>query len=274
MAAKQSDWGPYEPLSASEQYNIIWSSMGPGGSGKSHLALTAPEPIAYNLFDPAGLKGLKSNPLFRERDIHLIDFSQRFNMALVDRKSFAADGEQRRRERVKVALEMVNVYAEGWEVALNKARTIVIDKEDALWEGMRYGHHEDYSADPKEFRELNSAYRGMIQQAETAGVNLVLIRGVKEAWGKTGEINPRTGKPKVGGLGYDVARGQKEVEELVQINLEHRWDSDERQFITRVRDKCRLGNALELLGKEFRNLDFITLATTVYPDTDPDVWGL
>lgn len=269
-----NDWGAFESLNSADNYNIIASSMGRGGSGKSHFWLTAPDPIAYFLFDPAGLKGLRNNPLFKERDIRVLDFSAKFNLAFVKDRTVGKDKESveaRKRERSAVALEMVEAFDEGFEVALSKARTIVIDKEDALWEGMRYAHNENYSTEPKEYYELNMAYRGLFQRAESAGVNLGVIRGVKEAWGKTG-VNTNTGKPTYGGLGYDVARGQKEVTELVQINLEHSWDDANRVFMTRVLEKCRLGNALELLGREFQNLDFITLATTLYPDVDPDVW--
>ena len=271
MAATLNDgWGEFEKLQSNNAYNIIWAGQGRGGGGKSHFSLTAPDPIAYVLFDPAGLKGLRDNPLFKEKDVRLLDFSARHNLALGGSRTVTAEADEKKRERTKVALEMVKLFEESWHLALRKARTIVIDKEDALWEAMRYAHNEDFSAEPKDYYELNMAYRGLIQQAESAGVNLALLRGVKEAWGKTG-TRPN-GKPSYGGLGYDVPRGQKEVTELVQINLEHRWEDASRQFITKVLEKCRLGNALELLGREFNNLSFLELAVTLYPDVDMEVW--
>jgi hypothetical protein len=270
LAAKQqavvNPWGEFGDAiaAASERYNIIASSQGVGGSGKTHFWLTAPGPIAYFLLDPGGLKGMVTKPEFRNKEIKLIDFSSQMDW-----------GKQEKKERVKRAHDIYLRFEEAWLIALKMARTIVIDKEDKLWETIRYAHDEVDSPTPKNFYELNLDYAAMIANAEGMGVNLGLVRGMKEKWGKTGQRLDRiTGQMKdtMGFTGEWVPRGQKEVTELVQVNLEHRWDDEDREFKVKILEKCRLGNAVELLGKEFGNLDFMTLGLELYPDVDVSVW--
>jgi hypothetical protein len=61
--------------------------------------------------------------------------------------------------------------------------------------------------------------------------------------------------------------------ELVQINLEHRWDDDERKFMVKILEKCRLGDAVDLMGKEYADLDFATLGAMVYPESPMEAWA-
>jgi len=257
-----ADWGAFAQLGADETRSIIASSQGIGGAGKTHFWLTAPDPIAYFLFDPGGLKGLSDNPLFKEKDIRVIDLSKKLDYGRLPRE-----------QRVARAIEVMQGFEEAWPIALNLARTAVIDKEDILWETLRYAHDEVDSPTPKNFYELNMQYRGLIVQAEAAGMNLGLIRGLKDTWGVTG-VSRQTGAPQMGFTGVMKPRGQKEVTELVQVNLEHRWDDEDRAFKVKILEKCRLGNAVDLMGKEFADLDFLTLAMLLYPDSSPEDWGL
>ncbi len=264
--AVENQWGKFgnAQAAAAERYNIVGSSQGVGGAGKTHFWLTAPAPIAYFLLDPGGLKGMMHKPEFKKKEVKLIDFSGRMDW-----------GRQERPERVKRALDIFKEFEAAWDIAIKMARTIVIDKEDKFWETMRYAHDEVDSPTPKNFYELNLDYAALIAQAESNGLNLGLIRGMKEKWGKTGQrLDRQTGQMKdtMGFTGEQIPRGQKEVTELVQINLEHSWDDEEKEFKVKILEKCRLGNAKELMGKEFHNLDFMTLGLELYPDVDVDVW--
>jgi hypothetical protein len=158
-------------------------------------------------------------------------------------------------------------------VALRKARTLVIDKENTFWETMRYAHDEVDSPTPKNFYELNAQYKGLIVQAEREGVNLGLIRDLKDVWGVTG-VSQSTGKKQMGFTGEKVPAGQKFVTGLVQINMAHGWDESERNFVVKILEKCRLGNAKELMGQEFHGMDFAELAMTLYPESELEEWGL
>jgi hypothetical protein len=113
-------------------------------------------------------------------------------------------------------------------------------------------------------------YRSWFQMAADAGVNLGVIRGMKEKWGKTG-VNRQTGQPTYGSLGEEVPRGMKEVPELVQVTLKHFW-TEEEGFAVQIGEKCRLNS--DLIGKRFADLDFLELAMKLYPETagTPEVW--
>jgi hypothetical protein len=258
--AKQpvADWGDFESAEDLPARSIIWAGEGIGGSGKTHFACTAPDPIAYFLFEPGGLKGVLSNPESKGKDIRVIDFSKFMNWGLMERA-----------ERVKRAGEVMAKFYENWNRIVKLARTAVIDKEDMFWETMRYAHDEVDSPDPKSFYELNLDYAALVADAEAHSMNLALLRGMKEKWGKTVSS---TGKVGQGFTGEVVPRGQKQVTELVQINLAHRWDDEAREFKVKILDKCRLGNAKEIMGEEFADFRFMDLATLLYPDSSEDEW--
>ena len=150
MAKSSTSWGRFVDAQAEERYNVIWSSQGPGGSGKTHFLLTAPEPIAVMLFDPAGLKGLIQNPLFKKKDVKVIDYTSDVNLA-----QYTQDD-----DRAKAAADGLAQFEEDWSVALKKARTIAWDKEDYVWEMLRYAMLEAVSGKPASYYELNMKYRG------------------------------------------------------------------------------------------------------------------
>lgn len=260
--AKAKNWGRFElvePDTDADVRNIIAASQGIPGSGKSHFWLTAPDPIAYFLFDPAGLKGLKNNPLFAGKDVRLRNYCGDLNI-----------GKLPEEERISRSLDIMGEFQEDWDIAIANARTLVVDKEPMVWEMLRYAHDEVKSPTPKNFHELNLMYRGWIQDAENSQRNLGLIRDTHDTWGKIGVS--REGRPQQGFTGVMKPDGQKYVPGLVQVNLEHRWDNEGREFHVKILDKCRLGPATKLMGEEFPMLDFPTLAMMLYPESDASEW--
>lgn len=267
MASKpKADFGRFAILEPDDHYNIIASSEGPAGSGKSHWWLTAPDPLAYFLFEPGGLKGLRSNPLFRDRfdsgGIRVIDFSKELNF-----------GKMAKEDRVLRALEVMEQFQEDWDSAIGWARTIVWDKEEYVWEMIRYAHDEVDSPTPKNFHELNLMMHGWVSDAEKHTINFGLLRGIEDTWGKIG-VSQSTGKAQMGFTGVMRPRGHKKVPDLVQINLSHTWNEAEREFEITILDKCRLGNAVSLMGKTFGAMDFPMLAQLLYPESEATDWGL
>lgn len=263
--SKDQNYGRFEIMEPDTGLSIIGASEGPGGGGKSHFWLTAPKPIAYFLFEPGGLKGLRSNGIFREDfesgAIRVIDFSRELNVGKIPRDA-----------RVQKALETLGRFQADWDTAMGFARTVVWDKEEYVWEMVRYAHDEVDSPEPKNFHELNLMYHGWMSDAEAHGVNFGMLRGIEDTWGKIG-INQKTGRPQLGFTGKMRPRGHKKVVELAQINLSHRWDEDDREFKVKILEKCRLGNAERLMGKEFGAFDFQQLAMLLYPETDLTEWG-
>ena len=205
------------------------------------------------LFDPDGLAPLLKKEEFANKDIRFRQYD--FN-----------PGKLAAEDRPKAAQEALGRFREDHQTALKNARTIGIDKEEMLWELIRYARLEAYTDRPSSYYELNLEYRGLFADAAKAGVNLGAMRGLKEKWAPNHKGTPT-------GTGEYEPRGQKEVNELVQVVLSHRWDDDERQFKTRIHDKCRIGPATDLIGQEFSGLDFPTLMLLLYPDADPADFG-
>lgn len=252
MAKREKDWGNWEDVDRSDNYSLITANEGPAGSGKSHFVLTGKEPIAMHMFDPDGLAGLKKNPLFKKKDIKVLNYN--LNLAKYDED-----------DRQKASEEALEQFIENQGTALKNARTIGLDKEDHVWELLRYARLGGTSDRPNLYYELNLEYRGFFHDAAMAGVNFCVIRGMKEKWGKTG--SNREGKATYGSLGELEPRGQKEVPELVQVVLRHRWDAEVGDFITAIHEKCRVGDAKALIGKEFVGLTFKELGEAIYPET-------
>lgn len=258
-AAKKptSGWDTFQTNDENtDRYSLIWSSQGAGGAGKTHFLLTAPEPIWVAVFsDPGGVsRVVKQHDEFKQKDIRWKEYA--FNPG----KLAASD-------RAEAARDALAQFLEDYQTALKHARTIGWDKEDQVWEMLRYARLEAYTDKPASYYELNLEYRGWFHDAAEAGVNLGVIRGMKEKWGLVGG--------KLAALGIDVPRGMKEVNELVQVVLDHRFDEGDREFKVRIGEKCRVGPATELIGQEFGSFDFVQLATALYPETAdaPEVWA-
>ena len=253
-------WEGFVAEPVDDRYAITWAAQGVGGSGKTHFLLTAPEPVAVMLLnDIDGVRALRRQPAFKTRDIRV----KHYNF----QPAHYATGA----DRQKAADDLLDEFIADYYVALKHARTIGWDKEDQVWELMRYARLGNVSGKPAKYYDLNIEYRNWVNDAQLAGVNLGLLRGMKEKWGTNDSGTPI-------GLGTDIPRGHREIDEMVQVYLQHRWDADERKFVVQIGppgfEKCRVGPAEQLLGLEFPNLDFLALAVALYPDTDPAVWGV
>jgi len=247
MAQDNGRWESAQQTETSR--NIIWSSESRyAGAGKTHFLLTAPEPIGVFLFDPGGLKGLMENDLFRDKDVRVINYSKLANLAKMPED-----------ERVIAATDLLEKFEEDWTIALRDFRTLGIDKEEALWEVLQ-ASEETKGKLAFSFSPLNMRYRGWFAEAENAGINLGVLCSSKAEWGKSGP----TGK-------FRTA-GSKNVPGLVQVCLDHAWNNDTREFETTILEKCRLGEAKALIGETYTDLDFLTLAMTLYPNSSPKDW--
>ena len=248
-------WDEFTTRESVEWYpHLIWASQGVGGSGKSHFLLTAPEPIWIALFDPEGIEPLLERPEFKDKDIRwrFYDFNPG-DLLVVERPAAA-----------KAALDQ---FKADYAIALTHARTIGFDKEEHVWEMLRYARLDAYTDRPAKYYELNNQYRSWVAAAAKAGVNLGLIRGMKDVWGinDAGNLAP---------TGETTTRGQKEVNELVQVVLAHRFDEEDREFKVRIHEKCRIGDdPAKLIGEEFGGLDFMGLATLLYPNVEAEAWS-
>lgn len=251
----------FTQVDRSNNYCISWASEGVGGSGKSHFLLTAPDPIYVQLFDPKGIQPLAQQPGFKKKDIRI----KEYNFANIGKYKDDDD-------KAKFANDMLEEFLEDWDDLKKNARTGGWDKEDHVWEMLRFARLEGVSGKPASYYELNTEYRSWFSDAANAGINFGVLRGMKEKWGS--RPNPRTGIDQPFATGEFDARGMKEVPELVQVVFRHAWDEEARQFTMTFHEKCRVGNARDFLGKTFSNLSFQELGMMLYPETEetPEVW--
>jgi hypothetical protein len=242
MAKKPSK---FTPLTSSIPRRLVWRSWGREKSGKNHFGLTAPGPVYGLYFDPGGLEGMVEKFL-DEKEVHAIQF--RFN---------------KKRNGQDEAKALKQDWIDAYEEALNNAKTIQWD-ETELWELCRFAEWGRESAKGREYGPLNGEYRGWIQDAFDAGVNLQLIQKVKEEW-----IDD---KPS----GEMVPFGFKQAGNIVQVNLEHSYTPPEDPeanksdgFNVKIYE-CRQNMGLSF--ENYGNIDFATLGQLIYPDSEAEEW--
>ena len=245
MAKKPSK---FTPLTSSIPRRLVWRSWGREKSGKNHFGLTAPGPVYGLYFDPGGLEGM-AEKFLEEKEIHAVQF--RFN---------------KKRNGQDEAKALKQDWIDAYEESLNNAKTIQWD-ETELWELCRFAEWGRESAKGREYGPLNGEYRGWIQDAFDAGVNLQLIQKVKEEW-----IDD---KPS----GEMVPFGFKQAGNIVQVNLEHTynplnaegepWENKNDGFNVKIYE-CRQNMGLSF--ENYGNIDFATLGQLIYPDSEAEEW--
>lgn len=220
---------------------LIWVSAGREKCGKNHFGLTGPGPIFGQYFDPGGLEGVAEKflkPPFGPKEIHAAQY--RWN---------------KKTDSQAHAKEIKAQFLEDYAKALKTARTIQWD-ETEFWEVCRFAEWGRESAKGREYGPLNGEYRGLIQDAFDAGVNLQLIQKVKEVW----EDDKPTGKV--------APTGFKGAQSIVQVNLFHTWSLED-GFRTEIVN-CRQN--MGIAGEVMSDLTHSELAQMVFPDTTEEDW--
>lgn len=249
---KDKDWGEFEEIEESHENVIIYRSWGWDKVGKNHFGYTMPDPILGLYLDPGGTKGVV------EKFLKGYDGA---NKKIIRQKPFRFNKKFDDQDKAK---EVRDAWIENYQHALGVAKSIQWD-ETETWELFRFAEFGRESDLQREYGPLNGMYRGLIQDAFDAGVNLQLIQKVKTKWLKgesTDEMEP---------LGF------KQAGNIVQVSLEHTWENpkleyngvDGRGFVVKIVN-CRQNT--ELWGEEFVNLTFPQLGELVYPDTTEEDW--
>ena len=247
-------YADYESPSTDEPTSIVWASNGGDGSGKSYFSLTAPTPLFVCAFDCYGINRVNKD-LIRGRDIKIA------------RYPFKAQSCDNAKEIGKLAMEAWVRFIADYKLALANCRTIIWDREDIAWELLRYASFGGTSAAPKEYGELNAEYVSLIQDAQGAGVNLGLLRGIREKW--ISKFDQTKGKMTAHNTGEMIPDGMKKIPDHVDVTLHHRWDDASKSFMVKI-DK--FVNPV-FKGEEFPDLTFPQMATLAYPNTDEDSWS-
>lgn len=243
--AKGVNWGNFTPIEEVIAHRLIFRSWGWDKTGKNHFGYTMPDPILGLYLDPGGAEGVAQKFIrgevegFEKKDIRQIQY--RFNKKFDDQDK---------------AIELRDQFLEDYAHALKVARSVQWD-ESETWELFRFAEFGKESDLQREYGPLNGMYRGLIQDAFDAGVNLQLIQKVKVKYKNdkpTDEMKPQ---------GFQMAGN------IVQVSLEHSYDEDEKVFRVKVVNSRQ---NTDIWGETFTGLTFPELGVLVYPDTTEDDW--
>ena len=222
------------------------SFSGPPGCGKSHVAMTFPDPITVIDYD-GGLEDVL--PKFPEKDVKVINFH--LPSTVKTRKA----GEKIKMEKVYGENEFEQ-FMEQYSAELDegRAQTIVIDTASTLKSVVtaaqrdRQGHELSNQFAYEVPYEQMRAIRNM---AYEAGVNLVLLHYVKPLW--------KAGKD----TGLLKTDGFANVDGLVDwsVFMELIVDSENGNKIESTVKKCRID--MKHVGETCDNLTYKKLAAIV-----------
>lgn len=251
---KTVDWAAYERLSEDSPHSLVVASRGGDGAGKSHFALTAPDPIFVCAFDAFGMNRV-SKDVKVGKDIRVSRYM--FNPRAAGKS---------KNEIGDAASGVWQKFVEEYREALKHVRTVVWDREDLEWELIRYASFGAQNDAPKEYGPLYIEYTSLIQEATAAGVNLMILQGLRQKW--VSKFDAAKGKMVPQNTGELIPDGMNKIPDLVDVTLDHRWDETAKAFVTKI---GKFPNK-DFRGEEFPDLGFLDMATLAYPDTTPEEW--
>lgn len=234
---------------------LIMAVDGPEKSGKSNIALSAPEPIAVINTD-IGLDGVVQK-WQEDKEIWVMDVDINLqDLKTLTPKDAAAEAD-------KAWKRVLKAYRD----TLGQARTIVADNATELWEILRMARFGKLDqVKPHHYGPVNAEYRDFIRTAyDQTKTNLILLHKIKDEY-----VNDnRTGKR--------IRSGFADTGFLVQCNVSMWRDMTKEapafpdNFHMTVTD-CRQN--MEIAGLDFSGSDinFPALAVQVFPDTKEEFW--
>lgn len=233
---------------------LIMAIDGATKSGKSHFALTAPEPICVINHD-FGLEGVVEK-FQSDKDIYVLDVPfnvEEFRNMDPKRAAQAADDILK---KIKAATQKV----------LGQARTVIVDKATETWELVRLSHFGKLDqVKPHHYVFPNREYREFIRQFyDQAVTSLILLHDIKDEYIE----NERTGVKERAGF--------KETGGLVQCNAFCYRDATPGQtvpdcFHMEIMD-CRQDASLAGVDISGADLNFPALAAMIFPSTKEEDW--
>lgn len=252
MAKSVDKFSRFVKADADIKNRLIWASVGPPGSGKTHFGLTAPDPIIVFSLD-RGLEGVVES-FQKKKDIYVAEYDW----------SPTEDLDQQE------AMDLRDKFLADFEDAVQKARTILVDKETDLWELFRYAEFGAPNDSPRNYPSLNQRYRRIINMAKASDVNFGCLQGMKAEW--AAKVNKKTGAQGAAATGAMIRAGFGELEGLVHVDLRHSYVKKDKSFVIEV-GKSRGPGGFDVQGETFAGMDFPTLAQAVFPDSEEADWS-
>lgn len=234
------------PLASSASVpRILAASCGDIGTGKTHFWCTAPAPIVFLSFD-RGTEGVVEP--FREagKEIRVREYDW----------TPANDDEGLQ----ALAIALRDEFIEDLKYAVANARTVVIDKETAMWSLFRYAEFGSPKAEmPRDFDKVNALMRKYISLPKKTIINFGCIQDVKEEWVSQNK--------KSGGFKRD---GFRETPGILHVDL---WHERKAGKFTVTIGKGRGPGSRAIQDTTLEEpFDFATLGQLLFPDTESSDW--
>lgn len=248
---------------------MVLAVRGQDGQGKTHFALTGPDPICHLAFDVGGLEGMREKFVSGDatgtpKTIYEIRLRKPRPASKKDKGAQQAVKELAQEQQEKMADAFMGALKAG-------ARTIIMDQESDSWELARLAEFGTDSNVQHLYAQLNSKYKELLFSVyDYPGVNLALIQKLKKRY--IGRKNPKTGETEDKWEGAWEPAGFGDLRYVVQATVTCWRDGEgERQFHLEV-DKCRqnaLCTGMVLDGDE---ISWPHLGSMVFPETTVEDW--
>ncbi|GAG82715.1 unnamed protein product [marine sediment metagenome] len=217
--------------------NLTCAIVGMPKSGKTHLALTFPDPIKVYSFD-LGCQIVAEK--FPDKVIDIVEYP----MPIVDTLGLTSAGFLDLWKQVRDDIKATTEKGEY--------KTLVIDTASALWEIIRYAFNEEEGraigegGKARRYGEPNARMYGIITRAQVSGMNLVLTNYLKDRWAN--DVN----------TGEKELDGWRRTEGLVDVVLLTERVMRKTPMISTTMKDCRF--SLDLCGYQKDNFCYNDLA--------------
>lgn len=227
---------------------IVAASVGDVGTGKTHFWLTGPAPVVVLSFD-RGTEGVVEK--FR---------SEQDKEIRVKHYDWEPTEELEQQFTKEQAVLLRNEFIKDFVTACSFARTVIVDKETAMWNLFRYAEFGSPKGEvPRDFDKANQMMSKYVSLPKKLTINCGFIQDVKEEWVSQSK--------KSGGV---LRAGFRETPKIVQVDLFHTREGGD--FLITV-NKARGPMAKTMQDQTYKNYDFPTLAVSMFPDTDLEDWS-
>lgn len=241
----------FEEITGESQPSLMVCSAAHEKRGKTHWGMTMPDPIAVVSSD-TGTREVAAKWKRDGKKIHYFEFE-------VQRKGPDAAAHAKLWDDVEAAIRTV--------IRDTKVRSLLVDTGTEVWEQLRLARFGKLTqVMPHHYGPVNAEFRELLKAVQKRpGLNSVWIHKVKKEY-KTN----REGKDSWSGK-YERA-GFTDFPFVADVIVEHYFDTDEREFGTRIIDsryEPMTINGMELTGT-LNN--FASLGQLCFPETDEDYW--
>lgn len=255
--------------SALEGFDFNWESTldlnprvvnieGEEYTGKSHLALTFPEPIGYQSFDYGENRVL---PNFRGKKIGVKRYHFDFDVALKERAEWE-----------KQAASVLEKVWNPWERDFRRLassgdfKTVVWDTGTDINVLKRLSLYGKIAQIPQEaYGIVNAEFKELVQFAKRCGINLVMIHQLKEEYDEKIVDSPRGPKKERFKTGKLLRQGNNAIGYLIDVSVRMSRVEKRGEPVKFVGKILKAGANKDAVGMELDNPTYDSLMAFVQP---------